>query len=91
MNGKPTPGPWRQSGTNVMAAHGSVALCGVGGALTLDVEIANAEDVLDRLEILWHKLEDEGWYVKANTVGLAIDEIKKLRAEIATLSKATAQ
>ena len=25
-----------------MAAHGSVALCGVGGALTLDVELANA-------------------------------------------------
>jgi hypothetical protein len=25
-----------------MAAHGSVAICGVGGALTLDVELANA-------------------------------------------------
>ncbi|WP_181168651.1 MULTISPECIES: hypothetical protein [unclassified Mesorhizobium] len=37
------------------------------------------DEVLARLEILWRKLEDEGWYVKANTVGLAIDEIKRLR------------
>ena len=38
------------------------------------------QDVVDRLQILWHKLESEGMYVKANTVGLAIDEINQLRA-----------
>lgn len=38
-------------------------------------------EVLERLEILWRKLEDEGLYVRANTVGLAIEEIKKLRDE----------
>lgn len=36
------------------------------------------DEVLDRLEILWRKLEDEGMYVRANTVALAIDEIKRL-------------
>ena len=36
-------------------------------------------DVLARLEILWRKLEDEGLYVRANTVFLAIEEIKRLR------------
>ena len=35
-------------------------------------------EILERLEILWRKLEDEGMYVRANTVGLAIDEIKRL-------------
>lgn len=34
--------------------------------------------ILERLEILWRYLEDEGLYVKANTVGLSIDEIKRL-------------
>lgn len=34
--------------------------------------------VLERLEILWRKLEDEGRYVSANTISLAIDEIKRL-------------
>jgi hypothetical protein len=38
-----------------------------------------ATEVLDRLEILWRKLEDEGMYVQANTVYLAIEEIKALR------------
>lgn len=37
------------------------------------------EDILNRLEILWRKLEDEGRYVSANTVALAIEEIKRLR------------
>ena len=41
-----------------------------------------SQDVIDRLKILWHKLEDEGMYVRANTVGLAIDEIERLRAAI---------
>lgn len=38
-------------------------------------------EILERLEILWRKLEDEGMYVRANTVGLAIEEIKRLRDE----------
>lgn len=38
-----------------------------------------ADEVLARLEILWRKLEDEGMYVSANTVALAIEEIKRLR------------
>lgn len=46
------------------------------------------KDVLERLEILWHKLENEGQYVKANTVGLAIDEIVKLRSQIKELTNA---
>jgi hypothetical protein len=41
---------------------------------------APSQDVLDRLEILWRKLEDEGMYVQANTAYLAIEEIKRLRA-----------
>ena len=36
-------------------------------------------EILDRLQILWRKLEDEGLYVRANTVALAIEEIKRLR------------
>lgn len=36
------------------------------------------EEVLARLEVLWRKLEDEGLYVRANTVWLAIEEIKRL-------------
>jgi hypothetical protein len=35
--------------------------------------------ILERLEILWRKMEDEGAYVSANTVTLAIEEIKRLR------------
>ena len=34
-------------------------------------------EVVKRLEILWRKLEDEGRYVSANTVSLAIEEIKR--------------
>ena len=40
-----------------------------------------SEEVLGRLGILWRKLEDEGRYVSANTVSLAIDEIKRLTDE----------
>jgi hypothetical protein len=36
-------------------------------------------EVLARLDVLWRKLEDEGLYVRANTVALAIEEIKRLR------------
>lgn len=36
-------------------------------------------NIIERLEILWRKLEDEGFYVSANTVALAIEEIKRLR------------
>lgn len=39
-------------------------------------------DVLSRLENLWHKLDEEGWHVKANTVALAIEEIKGHQATI---------
>ena len=38
-------------------------------------------DVLARLEILWRKLDDEGMHVRANTVALAIDEIKRLAGD----------
>lgn len=43
--------------------------------------VPTTTEILDRLEILWRKLEDEGMYVRANTVGLAIEEIKRLRDE----------
>ena len=36
-----------------------------------------SEQIIERLEILWRKLEDEGRYVSANTVSLAIDDIKR--------------
>jgi hypothetical protein len=39
----------------------------------------STDDVLARLAILWRKLEDEGLYVRANTVALAIEEIKRLQ------------
>lgn len=35
-------------------------------------------EVLARLEVLYHYLESEGLYVRANTVWLAIEEIKRL-------------
>lgn len=41
----------------------------------------STQEVLERLEILWRKLEDEGRYVSANTVSLAIDKIKQLTEE----------
>ena len=36
--------------------------------------------IIERLETLWRKLDDEGMYVSANTVSLAIDRIKQLTA-----------
>ena len=36
--------------------------------------------IIERLEILWRKLEGEGMYVSANTVELAIGEIKRPKA-----------
>lgn len=39
-------------------------------------------EILARLEVLWHKLEhDHGLYVGANTVHLAVAEIKRLAAK----------
>ncbi len=35
-------------------------------------------EILARLEVLYSALYAEGWYVKANTVWLAIEEIKRL-------------
>jgi hypothetical protein len=40
----------------------------------------STEAILERLEILHRKLEDEGRYVQADTVWLAIEEIKRLAA-----------
>lgn len=37
--------------------------------------------VLSRLQTLFLKLDDEGLYVSANTVILAMEEIKRLSAE----------
>lgn len=37
------------------------------------------DEVVARLEVLLKKLDDEGWHVRANTVWLAIEEIKRLR------------
>lgn len=37
--------------------------------------------VLARLENLYRKLDEEGWHVNANTVALAIEEIKRLQGE----------
>ena len=44
-------------------------------------------EVLERLEILWRKLEDEGLYVRANTVALAIEATRsRLRRRPSALS-----
>lgn len=40
---------------------------------------SGTDTVLERLEVLRRKLEDDGLYVRANTVTLAIEEIKRLR------------
>lgn len=40
-------------------------------------------DVMDRLRTLYGKLDDEGMYVQANTVALAMDEIERLRRQSA--------
>lgn len=37
------------------------------------------EEIIERLEILWRKLDDEGSYVRANTVALAIEAIERLK------------
>lgn len=39
----------------------------------------STDQIIARLEVLLRKLEDEGMYVGANTVALAIAEIKRLR------------
>lgn len=43
------------------------------------MDVATTQKILDRLEILRRKLEEEGSYVRANTVTLAIEEITRLR------------
>lgn len=40
--------------------------------------IITTAEILFRLEVLWRKLEDDGMYVQANTVALAIVEINRL-------------
>lgn len=37
------------------------------------------EDVIDRLDRLYRYLSEEGLHAQANTVALAIEEIKRLR------------
>jgi hypothetical protein len=39
------------------------------------------DEILKRLENLYTALNDEGWYTKANTAYLAIEEIKRLQRE----------
>jgi hypothetical protein len=39
----------------------------------------NERDVIERLNVLWRKLEDEGRYVGASTAWDALIEIKRLR------------
>ena len=50
-----------------------------------------SDDVLTRLENLWNFLDEEGYYVKANTVALAIDKIKLLSEPVAWRWKFTDQ
>jgi hypothetical protein len=40
-----------------------------------------AAEIIERLEVLRHKLEDEGRYVSANTVTLAIERLEELSHE----------
>lgn len=47
----------------------------------MTAESFTTEQIIERLEILRLKLEDEGRYVSANTISLAIDEIKRLTDE----------
>jgi hypothetical protein len=35
-------------------------------------------EIIERLDVLWRKLEDEGLYVRANTVQLAIERLQDL-------------
>jgi hypothetical protein len=38
--------------------------------------------IIERLETLWLKLDEEGLYVSANTIGLAIDRLKQLTGTV---------
>jgi hypothetical protein len=40
------------------------------------------DEIIDRLEVLWRKLEDEGRYVSANTVQLALERIEELSHDV---------
>jgi hypothetical protein len=35
-------------------------------------------EIIERLEVLWRKLEDEGRYVGADTVALALERLEEL-------------
>lgn len=37
------------------------------------------DEIIVRLGVLYRKLDDEGMHVRANTVWLAIEEIKRLK------------
>ena len=41
------------------------------------------DDLVKRLDNLWSKLEDEGFYTKANTSILAANRIEELEAKLA--------
>jgi hypothetical protein len=41
-----------------------------------------SDDLVKRLDNLWAMLEEEGYYVKANTVTLAKDRIEQLEREL---------
>lgn len=42
----------------------------------------NVSELLQRLNLLYEFLEEEGYYTKSNTVGLAIDTIEYLRYQL---------
>jgi len=42
------------------------------------VNTATTAEIIERLEVLWQKLEGEGRYVSANTVALAIERLNEL-------------
>jgi hypothetical protein len=41
-------------------------------------------EIIERLKVLWRKLEDEGHYVGANTVQLAVVRLEELANEMGT-------
>jgi len=45
-------------------------------------------EIIDRLKVLWHKLEDEGAYVSANTVQLSLAHIEELTHELESYQEA---
>ncbi len=43
--------------------------------------LADLDEVMARLERLWHKLEDDGRYTDANTVALAVEKLRAFSPE----------